>query len=214
MNRYHTLLTAIAATALTGAASASPVAIQSQDLLNQCDPLAPLPAIMDELGTVVFPNDELISATATTAQGDVCPASNPTIPNQVLLITNLTSVSFTDLHYVADPFTTFSNVDGLINGHDAVKIDNVGVNRPLILELGGSQPLVFEPGEIWEFSLDDWGNAAGFAVTDLASIGVPSAFGLGQSTGSIVANILPEPGTIVLLALGATTLIRRNRSNR
>ena len=206
--KRHLLASLIAAIAASPAlASFTP--IQHQDL-SDCDTLGPLPTIMDELGTGAFPANELISATFTYTSIDACPLnSDQLIPNVLLIITNLTTLSFTDLHYVQDPQTTFSNFDGIINGEHAVKLDNVGINRPLIAELGGSQPLVFEPGETWEIVLDDWLTGTGLTPADLGSIGVPSTLVPDPSSGSIVAIPVPEPASFGLLTLGALAIARR-----
>ncbi|GAB4108066.1 MAG: hypothetical protein Kow00105_13950 [Phycisphaeraceae bacterium] len=212
MTRNHARLSAALVTMFTAHASAMPVSVSSADLTGHCDPLAPLPNVVDELGTTaVFPADERIAATFTITQTDACSSSSsPLIPNVLVRITNLTNLSFTDLHYVSDPGTGFTNFDGVINGFEAVRIDNVGVNRPLVGEFGGVQPLVFEPGETWQFILDDWGNATGFGAADLGSIGVPSSIPGGDpSTGSIVAIPVPEPASIGLLTLGAVACLRR-----
>ncbi len=210
MKRINTLLTTAVLTTLVTQVSASPVSVSSQDLPNHCDSLAPLPTIVDELGTTaVFPADERISATATIINIDACSSSSsPLIPNALVRITNLTTISFTDLHYVTDPGTGFTNFDGVINGFEAVRIDNVGVNKPLIFE-SGILPLVFEPGETWEFILDDWGNSAGFGAADLGSIGVPTGAPGDLSTGSIVAIPVPEPASLALLSLGVMACFKR-----
>ena len=147
MTRFHVLLATVIAAGLTSRSEAMPVTVQSQDLVGHCDVLAPLPTIVDELGTTaVFPLDERITAVAAVSQVDACTSSsNPTVLNVLMDITNQTNISFTDLHYVGDPGTGFTNFDGTINGFEAVRIDNVGVNQPLIGEFGGSLPLVFEP---------------------------------------------------------------------
>ena len=216
MTRINHLLTTIFLAVLTLQASASPVAVVSQDLVGHCDVLAPLPAIADELGTTAaFPLDERISATATFTNVDACASSSsPLIPNVELRITNLTNnISFTDLHYVSDPGTGFTNFDGTINAFEAVRLDNVGVNTPLISEFGGSLALVFEPGETWTVILDDWMNGAGFGAADLGSIGVPSSVIPDLSSGSIVAiPVIPEPATASLLAIyGLCAVTRRER---
>lgn len=203
------MLASLIAAITAAPAFASFTPIQYQDL-SDCDTLGPLPKVMDELGTGAFPANELISATFTFTSIDACPLnSDQLIPNVLLIITNLTNISFTDLHYVQDPQTTFSNFDGIINGEHAVKIDNVGLNRPLIAELGGTQPLVFEPGETWEIVLDDWLTATGLTPADLGSIGVPSPPVPDPSSGSIVAIPVPEPASLGLLALGTLAIARR-----
>lgn len=202
MSRINPILSVFAAMAVASSAMASPVQVTSQDLTNQCDVMAPLPNIVDELGTTaVFPLDERISAVATFVNNDVCTtSSSPAIPNVLLSITNLTTISFTDLHYVSDPGTGFTNFDGVINAFEAVRLDNIGVNRPLVAEIGGVQPLVFEPGETWQVVLDDWGNGVGLGAADLGSIGVPTGVVGDLSSGSIVAIPIPEPGSMVLAA--------------
>ena len=199
----RSLLIALIVVGTTTAPSvwASPVTVSSQDLPGHCDVLAPLPTIVDELGTSgAFPLDERISATFTFVNNDACTSSSsPAISNVLLSITNLTgNVSFRDLHYVADPGTGFTNFDGVINTFEAVRLDNIGVNRPLVAEIGGSQPLIFEPGETWQVILDDWGNGGGLTAANMGSIGVPSFLVPDPSSGSIVAIPIPEPSAAML----------------
>lgn len=209
MKSLNLLLTTAVVSTLTLQATASPVFVTSADLLNHCDPLAPLPALMDELGTsAAFPADEFITAAATFTNVDACPSSSsPLIPNVVLSITNQTTLSFTDLHYVSDFGSGFTNFDGVINGFEAVRLDNVGVNRPLISEVGGVLPLVFEPGETWRVILDDWSTGSGLTAADLGSIGIPSGVLPDISSGSIVAIPVPEPASASLVAVIASALL-------
>src|SRR6185503_3997385 len=82
---------------------------------------------------------------------------SPFIPNQKVSITNLNPYAFTDLWYVADPQTNASNLDGAVNGFPAFKIDQVGVNKPLISESIITDG-IFDPGETWVFLIQDFAN--------------------------------------------------------
>ena len=72
---------------------------------------------------------------------------------------------------------------------------------------------IFEPGEIWEFVIQEYSNILGNSPAALGSVG-PAPFGaIAQasqldsiSSGSIIT---PEPATICLLALGGLLLRRR-----
>ena len=97
----------------------------------------------------------------------------------------------------------------------AFKIDNLisdplGIHHPLIFEGGGVIPGVWEPGETWHFVLQDYTNVFGKPASLLGSVGVPSAPGtFDSSSGSIIA--IPEPATMILLAMGSVALVRRRR---
>lgn len=194
---------------LAGAAApalASPVGTTFADLAH-CDPLSG-PSVADELGVApLFPVPCTIDAGAFPTTISACPSDVPGLPNVLLRITNLTGRTFSDLWYVGEQGTGFTNFDGTVNGMEAFRIDDVGVNRPLISE---SIPNgLFEPGETWAFVIDDWFNGAGFSAADLTSIGVPSGGGL--SSGSIIAVELPGPGAASLLAASGLLIIRRRR---
>ena len=113
------------------------------------------------------------------------------------------SVSFTDVWYVAEPATGLTNDDGTINGMHAFKIDTAGANAPLISESINANG-VFEPSEVWTFIIQDYTNSAGLPASAFTEIGVPS-FGP-NSSGSIVGNPVPEPGTATLVAAGLVGL--------
>ena len=199
MHRLHLLL-AIMVIGVTGSAAlASPTPVTSADF-SDCDTLFFPSNIADELGTTaLFPPDEFIMAFSTDTNQNACPANDDTVLiNKLVGITNGTNIAFSDMHYVADPPTTYSNFDGFINGQRAVRIDSFGINAPLIFESGIAND-IFEPGETWQFILNDWDTTAGGAPEDLGSIGVPSSLGLGLSTGNIIGLPVPEPGMIGLM---------------
>ena len=110
---------------------------------------------------------------------------------------------FIEVYYVANAETAITNVDGLINGELAFKIDNVGLNTPLINESMDPDG-IFQVDETWEFILQDYFNSVGLDASELASIGIPSNGVLSNedppeivyySSGSIVGIVLGNGGT-------------------
>ncbi len=205
--------------ALAAGAHAFPVQGVYQDLVGVCDDHG-TQEIVEELGTSpFFPLDELISASSTPTSIPACPPSDsPSIPNSVLIITNLSGRSWTDLFYVADPETMISNPDGLATSFaapgiatQAFRIDTLGVNRTLIAETMTPDG-VFEPGETWEVLIQDYGNALGLPSSSLGSLDFAGASsGDSFSSGSIVA-LVPSPGTLGLAGLAGFGLARRRRA--
>jgi hypothetical protein len=166
-----------------------------------------LPTVVDELGTNpnIFPQNELIASSFVQTGLISCPQDYEAggAPNYLVSIINLTGQSWADLWYVADADTTMiTNDDGYINWGQAFKIDNVGVNTPLVSEVGGVIPNVFEPGETWSFIVQNYYNLSFLPPSFLGSLGVgfDSMFDP-LSTGSIIA-VVPAPAAILLAGIG------------
>jgi hypothetical protein len=203
------------------AAHALPTTVTHADT-PPCDVLS-VPTAVHELGEVpAFANfpDETISAAATFTHEFACPSGDGQPPNALVVITNLTGIAWRDLWYVGDPpgatgggGTSFTNVDGIVNGGLAFKIDAVGLNRPLVFEslaLDG----IFAPGEIWHFIIDAYANSVPLPPDAIDSIGVGSSSAGGPpSSGSIIAvRAVAEPGGLALAAYAAVlALWRRNQ---
>ena len=160
-----------------------------------------------------FPADELIESYYQTTTLTACteyPYDDTQVANILVTITNLTNRTV-PLWYVADnDVTSISNYDGYIGNASlndawyAFRIDHDGVNQPLIFESKGWNNL-FEPGETWEFIIQDFISTG--PPTPFGSYGIASSSPVSTlSTGSLVT---PEPATIALLGLGGLLLRRR-----
>ena len=171
-------------------------------------------------GHVPCPQDYLNELAGTTVQ---------------VAITNRTHRHFEDLYYVGDVHdypgileTTFTNVDEWVAdvtpGNQwtapglAFKIDAVGLNTPLVFE-SMTPDQIFEPGETWEFVIQEYANiwgAAGLPPSALGSVGLAPYGAIAQasmldqiSSGSIIT---PEPATIAMLGLGGLAMLRRRKN--
>jgi len=186
-------------------AMAVPVALEVEDVPFNCDPLV-FPIEAHELGIPPFfppggpfPDEEAISSSSGIELFPVCPPSDmPGVLEELVTMTNLTTIDWVDVHFVADTVGVLTNFDGVINGGEAFRIDTVGINTPLVGESIAFND-IFEAGETWEFIVQDWAGASPILFT---SIGV-GFFSAGiASDASIVANPIPEPTTLLLFGTG------------
>jgi hypothetical protein len=216
-NAARTALTLALFTA-AGTAAAEPIDGSYFDMPG-CDNHG-FQTVVEEFGDAsVFAPDEQFAHVSTSVSITACAATDdPTIPNALIVITNLTGRFLSDLYYVADQDTTFSNIDGGGYGAGspavrtpAFRIDSVGMNRNLIAE-SMTFDGILEPGETWEFIVQDYGNAAGIAPDSFFSVGMAGdSFGAGNgSAASIVRTEIPAPASAAL-GLTGLALLRRKR---
>jgi len=193
--------------------------------LAGCDDHGDQSAI-EELGTgSLFPTDELISSFASFTSLSACAMTDDlTVPNVLVRITNLSGQDWSNLFYVADAETSFSNVDGLASTDtvltaasvitQAFRIDNAGANQNLFAESGAADG-VFSAGETWQFIIQDFANTDGVGADAMGSLdfsGGSSFFGDALSAGSIVQYVIPSPGATALFGLAGLTAARRRRN--
>lgn len=208
-----------------GSASATPVDYVV-DGPGPCD--AVTPTGNHELGgpVGVFPADEQIEWVATTLDRAACAATNMPHPDTLVRMTNLTGIDWVDVWFVSDGGRgnpggpTLTNVDAIVNGAEAFRIDSIGANTPLVFESIAADG-IFEAGEIWDFIVQDWAFAGPGACgpgsapfgpgvvlfTSPGKVGTPSCDGPETSNASIIARAaVPEPDALGLLGLGLAAL--------
>jgi hypothetical protein len=195
------------------------------------DPLF-VPVDVHELGTGAdFPQNELISAIDILTNETVCfdplTPDDPTVPNTLVSMRNLTGIAWGEVWYVADwDETTHSNYDGWVSDGtagvlpgtafriDSNVTDPLGIHNPLVFE-SMTPDGIFEPFETWDFVIQDYSNALGKPASFLGSVGVPSAiFTSDFSSGSIIATPVPEPATLGLLMIGSLVLKRKSKTTK
>jgi len=203
---------------ISGTTQAIPTQVEYED--GPQDPLVIIEHGLHELGNQAgtptpFPNNEWITSSWTETEERSCfEEGNVDLPilNALVSITNMTGAPWFKVWYVADPETTLTNQDGLVNGCLAFKIDDIGLNQPLVSE-SMAQDLVFEPGETWAFIIQDYQNGFGLPASAFGSIGVGNlSIGDQISSGSIIA--VPAPGAILLggIGVGLVGWLRRRRT--
>jgi hypothetical protein len=207
------LLAAAAIAGLSTAAWAVPTQVVGADTPG-CDVLN-IPLNVDELGTNVFPTNELISSKwlgPTTILA--CPTSAGAITSQLIEITNLTTTTWNQVWYVGDPGTTITNEDGIVAGQHALLINKLAtdLNSPLVFESGPVDNM-FQPGETWDFVLDGYFNQFGLTPELFGQVGVPDTFPIPPiASGNIIATpLIPEPSAVSMVMLGACALLARRR---
>ena len=218
MNTLTTTIVLTAAATCAAASFAEPIEGIYTDLPG-CDDHGFLQAVEEFGDPSVFASDEAIDHAATFTDLSACTMTdNPDEPNALVVMTNLTGRFLSDLFYVGDPETRLSNVDGVGEGGGspgisglAFRIDSIGANRPLVFE-SLTPDGIFEPGETWQFIVQDYGNLLGLAPDSFFSIGMAGdSTAIVQSSAASIVRMVPAPGTLALLG-GSLAFARRRRT--
>jgi len=188
----------------------------------QCDTLFG-PPVSDEIGegllgasppfgppTGPFPSsEELDVVSQVLGVFGTCPSPNGGGIDSKIEITNLSGKAWEHVVYVSDSDNDMANYDGFVNGEEAMEIDTFGTNVVLTFESIIADD-IWQPGETWEFILQDFAAANLF---ELGSVGIAATSAASLSTGSIIVwneeaiggTILPIDTTALLLAGAQTT---------
>ena len=210
-----TLTSALILAALAGAAAAEPIDGSYFDVAT-CDNHGPQTAVEEFGDPSLFAPDEAIEHAATFTADVACPMTDdPSMPNALVQIRNLTGRFLDNLYYVGDPETRFSNVDGHGVGAGtpsieglAFRIDTLGMNRNLVFE-SITPDGIFEPGEVWRFIVQDYENFAGVAPDLFYSIGMAGDSAAIVNSSASIVRMVPAPASSVLGLMGLALLRRR-----
>ena len=214
MKKVYLLLIALITISILPASWAVVVPAEVRDTPQQ-DLLIDHPGEWHEIG-IGFPEDERIEASFEETSYIPCHNDYQGGQNYLVTIRNMSQTTWTNLHYVADPETSFSNDDGEaqdlnVNGWTlAFRIDNTGVNTNLIFE-SMAQDNRFEPGEVWRFVVQEYSNSQGLNPDQLNSWDgvnqgqISHASSGPPSSASIIA--IPEPNVIVLVLMTGSGLL-------
>lgn len=200
--------------------SAHAVPVQGQYIEdNRCDPL-PNTLLSHELGrNTAFPANEGFIDNVGQINATVCVPNDGIANDFVVQITNTSGIAWQDVHFVANPGYSVGNSDGSAVDFnnaavltDAFRIDNIGLNNSLVENFVPDN--IFAPGETWRFLVSNFQHNSGVILPP--SFITPGLFaGTGPSTvdtASILANPVPEPTALGVLAVaGAGVLMRRRR---
>lgn len=201
-------------------ASAVPIQGLFVDDPTHCDSHADY-NLTHELGdAAVFPAEESIFYDAKNMNVFVCVPDDGIANDYEIRMQNLSGVAWQDVTFVVDEGVNFSqgNYDGSVvdlssaTGANtlAFRIDSVGGNAPLVFESMTADD-IWEIGEFWTIHVTNFGNGSQTPVFDSVGVFGVGSGGFPPSTASILANVVPEPASLGLLAAGAALLIGRRR---